>query len=73
VSESVVGFSPDAKTLVSWDNRANGTLRLWETQTGKQRHAVKVGGGFEAVLLSPDGKTVALLKGTAVTFRRLKD
>jgi WD40 repeat protein len=73
VSERVVGFSPDAKTLVSWDNRADGVLRFWETETGKERHAVKVGGGVEAVLLSPDGKTVALVKGTAVEFRRLKD
>ena len=73
VSERVVGFALDAKTLVSWDDRANGVLRLWETETGKQRHAVKVGGGVEAVVLSPDGKTVAFVKGTAVEFRRLMD
>jgi WD40 repeat protein len=73
VSERVVAFSPDARALISWDDRPNGVLHLWETQTGKQRHAVKVRGGIEAVLLSPDGKTVALVKGTAVEFRRLKD
>ena len=33
----------------------------------------QVGGGVEAVVLSPDGKTAALVKGTAVEFRRLKD
>jgi WD40 repeat protein len=73
LSERVLGFSPDGKTLVSWDNRTNGALRLWETETGKERHAVKVGGGVEAAHLSPDGRTVALVKGTAVEFRRLKD
>jgi WD40 repeat protein len=71
-SQRMIGFSPDASTLVSWDDRPNGGLHVWETATGKQRHAEKIGRGVEAVLLSPDGKTVALVSGRAVEFRRLK-
>jgi hypothetical protein len=37
-----------------------------------ERHVVKVGSRVETVLLSPDGKTVALVKGTAVEFRGLE-
>jgi hypothetical protein len=41
--------------------------------TGKERHVVKLAGGVQAVLLSPGGKTVALLKANAVEFRRLRE
>jgi WD40 repeat protein len=48
-SEPVVGFFPGARGLVSW-HRAGGTLRVWETATGKERRAVTVGGGVDTVL-----------------------
>ncbi len=71
-SERVVGFSPDSKALVSW-HQAGRSVRLWEAATGKLRHTVMVGAGVQAVLLSPDGKTLALLKGNAIAFRRLTE
>jgi WD40 repeat protein len=71
-SERVVGFSPDAKALVSW-RRAAGSVCVWDAATGKERHEVKLAKGVDAVLLSPSGKTVALLKGNDVEFRSLME
>ena len=70
--ESVVGFLPDGRSLISW-HRPSGTVHLWESTTGKQRPAMKVGAGVETVLLSPDGKTLAVRKGKAVAFRSLTE
>ncbi len=69
--ETALGFSPDSQTLASWD--AGGYVRLWETATGKEHHSVDVGRGLDKVVLSPDGKTAALLKGKAVEFRSLRE
>jgi WD40 repeat protein len=69
-SEQVVGFSPDSRTVFTW---RGDSVRCWDTATGKEGRTVKVGEAVDSVLLSPDGKTVALLKGKAVEFRRLRD
>ena len=70
--ESIVGFLPDGRSLVSWD-RPSGTVRLWEIATGENRRVFEVGVGVETVLLSRDGKTMAVTKGKAVGFRRLTE
>jgi WD40 repeat protein len=70
--EGPAGFAPDGRALVSWD-RSGGTVRLWELVTGKERRAVKVRPWADDVLLAPDGKTVAVRKGTAVEFKSLWD
>src|SRR5262249_17533576 len=52
-------FSPDGRTVVttSWD----GTIRLWETATGKPRgRFAGQAAEINAVSFSPDGRTVAL-------------
>jgi WD40 repeat protein len=71
-SERSVGFSPDAKVLVSWD-QANGSVRLWEAATAKERHTIKLASGVDAVLLAPAAQKMALLKGNAVEFRKLTE
>ncbi|QJW97137.1 sigma-70 family RNA polymerase sigma factor [Frigoriglobus tundricola] len=57
-------FSPDGKQLVGggYDSE-KGTYfaRLWETETGKERHRLPFGnGGIRCVAYSPDGATVAV-------------
>jgi WD40 repeat protein len=68
----VVGFGPDGRSLVTW-SRSRGTVRLWERATGGERRAVRVREWADEVLLSPDGKTVAVRKGTAIEFKGLWD
>jgi WD40 repeat protein len=71
-AEEIVGFSPDSRAFVSW-RRPNGGLHIWETATGKQRRATRVQAHLDDVLLSPDGKTVALRAGMAIEFSSLDD
>jgi WD40 repeat protein len=53
-----VAFTPDGKTLVS--GSADGTVRLWDALTGKQRRSFEVSGDqVGAVACSPDGRWVA--------------
>lgn len=49
-------FSPDGKLLAG---AADGTLMIWDVQTGKLLQAVKSEGDLRAVSFSPDGKTLA--------------
>jgi len=57
-------FSPDGKHLVGggYDSEGGGYFaRLWETETGKERHRLPFGaGGIRCVAYSPDGVTVAI-------------
>jgi WD40 repeat protein len=70
--ERVVGFTPDGRTLITW-SETRGLLRLWEMATGKERQAIPVRRNIDAVLLSPDGKTVALVEKMEVEFRSLRN
>ena len=52
-----VMFSPDGKTLTT--GSYDGTLRLWETETGRHRHTLMLSADpsiFYKVMFSPDGK-----------------
>ena len=53
-----VAISPDEMTVVS--GGLDGTVRLWDTATGTERH-ILLGhtGGIFAVAFSPDGATLA--------------
>ena len=53
---SGVAFSPDGQRLTSnsWED---GTLRIWDLQTGKEIRTVK--GGGDPMVFSPDGKRLA--------------
>ena len=53
-----VAFSADGKTLASASH--DGTLRLWDVTTGKERTTLgKYAGCVGCVAISPDGKTMA--------------
>lgn len=52
-----LAFSADGGTLVSGD--MYNMVRVWDTATGAQRHALRVGSQINPVAISPDGKTVA--------------
>jgi WD40 repeat protein len=59
-----VAFSPDGKALVS--GGGDGTVRLWEVETGKERRRWRPGGDVRMVAFAPDGKLIAALTGEGV-------
>jgi WD40 repeat protein len=54
-----VVFSPDSETLVS--GSFDGTVKLWDVQTGKEKRTLTVPGSSQvwSLAFSEDGKTVA--------------
>jgi WD40 repeat protein len=61
-SELPIGmtFSSDGKSLATAGER-DGTVRLWDVATAKERVRIKAPAGqrFEALVFSPDGRTLA--------------
>jgi WD40 repeat protein len=56
-----LAYSPGTKTLASAS--ADGTVRLWDAATGKERATLKSdSGGVNCVAFSPDGKTIKTWK-----------
>jgi WD40 repeat protein len=60
----VVAFSPDGKTLTGAfrdrRRRGVGTIKLWDSATGKQRATLNGNSSsFDNLRFSPDGKTLA--------------
>jgi WD40 repeat protein len=49
-----LAISPDGRTLLTFENDA----RLWDRQTGRLLHALKVGAPVHRAVFSPDGRTV---------------
>jgi WD40 repeat protein len=63
-SGSLVGFSPDGRTLAVVSNDGNrlspGSIRLWDARTGKELPAVATGWGqVRIVHFSPDSRLIA--------------
>jgi RNA polymerase sigma factor (sigma-70 family) len=54
-------FTPDGKTLISVGDHCDGTIRLWDVGSGKERLRLKGQHGDGNLLaLAPDGKTLAV-------------
>ena len=51
-----IALSPDGKTIVSAGR--DGTIRLWNANTGQHTHTLIHNMSFARVALSPDGKTI---------------
>jgi uncharacterized protein (TIGR03067 family) len=59
----LVFFLKDGKTLVSAN--AGGLVKLWDVESGKARAGFTHFGGMNAIVASPDGKTLATGGGRA--------
>jgi len=59
-----MAFSPDSKTLASASY--DGTLKLWDMSTGKERATLQGTQAVRSVAISPDGKILASVGGTFV-------
>lgn len=71
--DAVLGFSRDGRTLVSCDQGGH-KARFWEKATGKERQSAEVKGGKDAdLLVSPDGKMIAVTKKDTVLFQDIRD
>jgi RNA polymerase sigma factor (sigma-70 family) len=56
-------FAPDGKTLVT-GGHADGTLRIWDPETGRQlRQITDFDGTLAALAFAPDGKRLAVAHG----------
>ena len=57
-------FSSDGRTLVSssWD----GTIGLWNTETGSRRLTIEGHFNFRGIALSPNGRTVATVQESTI-------
>ena len=59
-----LSFSPDGKILAS--TGPDGTLRLWDTNTGEHKKTLTgYKGSFWRVLFSPDGEILATQSGSS--------
>jgi WD40 repeat protein/serine/threonine protein kinase len=56
-----VAFSPDGKRLASASG--DGTVKVWDAQTGQELLPIKAGGYIRSVAFSPDGKRLASFSG----------
>jgi WD40 repeat protein len=73
-----VAWSPDGKMLAG--GAKDGTVKLWEAATGKERLSFLAGpgkeqlgflgwGGVKALAFSPDGRRLAVATGSTITLR----
>ncbi len=55
---STVAFSPDGKRIVSGSMDGDGTVKVWDADTGQQTLSIKPEHGINSVAFSPDGKRI---------------
>jgi len=61
-----VGFSPDGKRIISGGK--DETMRIWDATTGTELMVRRAQRAVRSAVFSPDGKTIAMTDGNAVTL-----
>jgi WD40 repeat protein len=64
-----LAWSPDGRTLAG--GARDGTVKLWEAATRKERLSFEAGGRVQALAFSPDGSRLAVAAGSTITLREV--
>ena len=64
-----MAYSPDGKTIATGSGDSDSTLRIWDSDTGRELRRLLRPGQIYSVAFSPDGKTIACVgAGSCVPY-----
>jgi WD40 repeat protein len=58
IGATSLAFAPAGKLLATWSADRNGTIRIWESDTGKELHEIVATNNIDGLAFSADGKQI---------------